>query len=85
MPKEERGWMIVLRADIDFKSDGGEDEVFVVIYKSLARAKEECRKHMKELMEADPEIETDEIEWAQDQETSARKIVYFGRPKASMR
>jgi len=80
-PREERGWMNILRASADFQSAGGEDEAFVVIYRNLDKAKEECVKALKETF--GEELETDEIEWGEDQESSATRKVYFGRPKGS--
>lgn len=74
--------MIILRATTDYKADGGEDEAFVVIYRDLDRAKEECRKALGELI--DDQTVSDEIEWGVDQESAKNKKVYFGRPKAEV-
>lgn len=74
--------MIVLRPDMDAKSDGVEDEAWTVIFRSLARAKEDAAQYIRDLMKDDPEVKTDEIEWVEDSSSEPRRRVWFGRPKA---
>lgn len=82
--KEQVGWMIVLCPDADAEADGVQDEVWTVIFRQLKRAKEDCKQYLKDRMKDEPEIETDEIEWAEDSRSTTKRRVYFGRPKAPM-
>jgi hypothetical protein len=69
-----KGWMIVFRSDGDDRSDGGvEDEALTVIHRKLAKAKEECRKALRE----DFPEEGDGIEWGQSSKKPPR---WLGRP-----
>lgn len=79
---KERGWLIILRADLDYKADGGEDEAWTCIFRSLDRAKEDCKQYLRDRISDGDELETDEIEWAEDRLSDSKRKVYYGRPKA---
>jgi hypothetical protein len=84
--RRENGWLIVFRPDMEAEADGLEDEAWTVIFRSLARAKEDCEVYIEDRRNEDPDagIETTEIEWAEDRSSSPRRRVHYGRPKASI-
>lgn len=77
-------WIVVYRADEEALVDGVEDEMFVVVYRDLAKAQNECRRHLRDMYDSEEEtLATDEIDWAQtSMEGDNRR--YLGRPKAEV-
>lgn len=87
MAKRKKGWMVVLRPDVDAKADGVEDECFTVIYTKLSRAKEECSKYLKDRAQGEgayTEIDDFEIDWMKDSSSTPDLEVWFGRPRDSI-
>lgn len=75
-------WLVVVRGDADARSDDVEDEVFAVVYRRLASAQAECRRHVSDIW--GEEVETDAINWAETTQKGDKNRRLVGIPEASV-